>query len=609
MKINLKRIGIAAVTVFVLCGAVTCVDQEVLTLGTEATLLGLTVGDITAAEIPQPITSNAWNSETGLYGEDFKSIAFLREQDITNARIKPSVSKGAMTEWGIGTRTNRPNYFSNTRVPATFESEDFIYIKVTSEDQAAVNYYRYSASVFSWVNDLASISINGRVIKAGDGAVKLENVTVPPVTDEERTIYITSDEAQNAVVEAVTFDPNATIAYNRTGVLAASPPDQFLPSGSPIVFEDDDFLYVEVTAQNTIDKKYFKFKVFVGRMTTIKTLQLTLKGGPVQLYGLGLSKSVWADVGPGEFKTAAVDQPDAGFGINIELDDPKGKVSITRVSSLPTSVNDLNFSPYSAGGSAGIFTNGQYLVIRVEAELPSELRYYQVKVELLAANIKAQPKSAWYYADGVEGGSPDGHKVKQPLTIEFDGGDEGFTYTWYESDSLFGIYGRHGVSMDEKNNISTINGGPDMYYYLVEPGINQYGVAAAPGITANDPKAREALAWPAGSGVDSNGVAYGVQAGGKAYLPRTDWKDVPIRLPGDAAQNSSYPVKPSSPMYNYDSNTASDGDPFKLGPNAIPNEFNPDGTPISYPAYGDSLPAPPAKSVTTGWLLPTPLPA
>jgi len=277
MKINLKRIGIAAVTVFVLCGAVTCVDQEVLTLGTEATLLGLTVGDITAAEIPQPITSNAWNSETGLYGEDFKSIAFLREQDITNARIKPSVSKGAMTEWGIGTRTNRPNYFSNTRVPATFESEDFIYIKVTSEDQAAVNYYRYSASVFSWVNDLASISINGRVIKAGDGAVKLENVTVPPVTDEERTIYITSDEAQNAVVEAVTFDPNATIAYNRTGVLAASPPDQFLPSGSPIVFEDDDFLYVEVTAQNTIDKKYFKFKVFVGRMTTIKTLKSNLK--------------------------------------------------------------------------------------------------------------------------------------------------------------------------------------------------------------------------------------------------------------------------------------------------------------------------------------------
>jgi hypothetical protein len=597
MKINLKQICIVTVILFALCGLVTCVDQTVLTLGTSADLRGLSIGDVVVpvGSIPRPISSNVWDSESfSVSGEEFSGIQFNKESDITNARIRPIVSKGATSEWGIGTKSNCPPSFSDTRVPVTFESDEFIYIKVVSEDKATTNYYRFSTTVYSTVTDLASVTIAGRITKSGKagetgGGVPNENweSAVYP-TDSECVVNITTKEAQGALIEAATFDPNSTVRYARTEVVdGRETTPEFTAPETPLTFKDQDFLYVEVIAQNTIDKKYYKLRVNVGRMTSISTLKFTTVRGEVELYGLGLPNLNWRNVGPGSYATASVDQPAAGFGIDIKLDDDMATYQY-QVMSGPLGTTAPAGLTGSGGGTTTPFRNGDFLVIRVNPENVASgvTSYYHIRVTLLAANIKTQPQSGWYYKDDPA----------KPLTIEFaDGTDTtGFTYQWYEADSLFGIYGRHGMNIDEKNNISTINGGPDMYYYLVQPGIQQYGKPINPAGDKLDPKYLEELAWEAD-------VSRGARTA--VYTPRTDWEDVPIRLPSDAGQNTSYPAKPSLPTYDtdYDPKVS---DPYKLGRNltakAATDEngepiYDEDHKPVIlyvppplYPAHGDN---------------------
>jgi hypothetical protein len=90
------------------------------------------------------------------------------------------------------------------------------------------------------------------------------------------------------------------------------------------------------------------------------------------------------------------------------------------------------------------------------------------------------------------------------------------------------------MSIDEKNNISTINGGPDMYYYLGQPGINQYGNPASSYV---DEKSLTELAWKIEGET------------GPSYTPRNDWKDVPVKYRPGSAQNSTYPYDPADSLY------------------------------------------------------------
>jgi hypothetical protein len=547
MKINLKHVGIAVLTAAILCGAAACVDQDADILGTDAQLLSLRIGSVTVPKVPAPINDTTWESGVDIYDEEFQSAQFNKESEITNARIWPKLSKDATAEWGIGKRTVRPGEFFDTRVPATFESDEYIYLKVTSGDKAKVNYYRYHTKVFSWVTDLASITIAEREAKSAVGTEELNNLYgIPDTNDMMGSISITRKEATGAVITPTTFDPNAKVRFGK--VTGSGAPD-FQPSTTAITFDDLDYLYVEVTAENTVDKTYFKFRVNVGRIATIKHLELD----GVELFGTGLPNSVWASVGPGEYSTASVNQPAEGFDVKITLedDDPEALYfyKVTNSISAPLTNN----SDYDNRRTK--FNTGDYLAIMVRAPNGGIRNYYHIKVTLLAGNVKAHPKSAWYYQ-----GTP-----AAPLTIEFaDGTDTSrFTYQWYEADSLFGIYGRHGMSMDEKNNISTINGGPDMYYYLSKPGIDQMGKPVPASYNENDPTAMGPLAWKAD---DSRGAKTA------SYMPRTDWVNVPIKLPPNSAQNKSWPYVPSSP--SYDTGPTDDDPPEGGWPTHADNHVN-----------------------------------
>ena len=523
---KIKIIALTALSLAVVFLFTTCVNQDVQTLGTEANLTALTIGDITVEDIELPIGSDQWEDDTfEMYGAGFGRVALNVPEDLVMQRIRPTVSDGARAEWGIATRTTRPGGFSDTRVPITFESDEYIYIKVTSEDGLTVNYYRFYTRLFSWVTDLYRISIpvlHGpedatRQGPAG-GAGNTYDVITPTQTGR---ISIAKGEAEGAVIRAETFDSNATVRY--AGVTGDGEP-AFQPADTPISFADQDFLYVEITAENGVTKSFYKYQVDVGRITTIASLKFSDGTTEAEAYGKGLPSAVWNDVGFGEFETA--DQPAGGFAIIIEPDDPDATFEYGRLVLADGTEPALGAAPQVRFDRAGEHA----LAIKVtSANYPDITMYYKIRVNNLAAVITRHPIPAWYYRD----------TPAEPLTVVLDRPPSGplpYEYQWYEADSWYGFYGRHGTSLDEKNNLTTVNGGPGQYFYLVDPDRQPIDEATVlnPGGWYTEP-----LAW----------ILPGET--GSTFTPRTDWYDSPIVLPPGATQNNSVPIAPDPPGVNF----------------------------------------------------------
>jgi hypothetical protein len=532
MKSKTKWVLTPVLAISLIFALSACVNQDVKTLGRGTDLLSLSIGDTPvklvddpATEMkegkPDPINTNEWERDDFvLYGADFGWIAFKESKDLVLQRVRATVSKGALAEWGVGTRATRPGYFSDNRVPMSFESDEYIYIKVTSEDKEVVSYYRFYTKLLSTVNELASIATGKRIAKA-------EGVPAGTWDEAQEDVFsITTDEATNAEIEATTFDPNATVQFAGVTGDTTDPTASFQPSSVRITLADQDLLYVKVTAENTVDSAFYKFRVNVGRMATIE--RLFFKDEAVtyeeespngdEIFGKGLASGTWASVGPGSYETA--DPAPAGYVITINPDDPDATYEYARIEDTGAPAPATFTYNKTTPGKVGFTDSGQALAIKVTAKNKDNagkdiVMYYKIKVDLLAAKIKTHPKSAWYMR-----GAP-----AVALTVELDRPGN-FEYQWYEADSLYGFYGRHGMDLDEKNNVSFVNGGPSMYFYLVEP-------------DSTDTNSNEIWAWSLpGETTDS-------------YTPATDWEDVfPIEtVPG--SEKKPVPIPHTSHQINF----------------------------------------------------------
>jgi len=571
LKTRIPMILLIAVIAAFVC--ITCVNQDIKVLGIEAKLLslkiesnGTTVITDSASKIGVPIPSSIMDKEdlsaSDLYGIDVDkegtNIGWMdikvRNKDTgkITGRLRPTLSPGARAQWGIGTRTSRPDVFYDTRVPATLDSDEYIYIKVMSENGEEINYYRFIAKLLSWATNLQYVRINEREGKAGadihghstgaSDCYKLQYKESDPLE-----LSIALKEGQGALVVATPFDENATVRYavvsetENINVDSGDMEPTFTPSDQPINIANKSYLYVEVTAENTIDKEYFRFKVSVGEIAAIANLTFT--GGPedYRIYGLGLPQPDWAKVGLSNYENA--DQPVDGFGISLTPDDPDAEITWGRIS------NDTDGEP--AWGKPGkVRMDGeQALAIKVESGNREVTWYYKIRVVNLAANIKTHPRAAWYYHGDTA----------VPLKVEMDRLAQGtYTYQWYEADSWYGLYGRHGTPLDEKNNLTTVNGGPGQYFYLVQPDelpYNEGGAAGGGKVGAGSvlldsdnwadmTKGGEPMAWTI------------VGATGPTYTPRTDWTDNTPNMINDALvtqqfwdgtkdQNKAYPIAPN----------------------------------------------------------------
>jgi hypothetical protein len=536
-------------SIFLAFSMLTCVNQEINNLRKDADLLELWVGSIPILESdpisgvvegrPVPINTTEWNRDDfRLNTADFGRVAFYRGTDLRQQRVVTRVSPGARAQWGLGMRSTRPGEFIDTRVPITFESDEFIYIRVTAEDGVTINYYRFYTKLLSWTTDLSQIAIqviphpldpeaaeSFRIGKAGVPSTDYELAS-------EASIGITTDEGQGAIIVPTTFDPNATVEFavvagdatetNEDGeTIPANPEALFRPSSDPQTFADQDLLYVKVTAENTVDFDIFKFRVNVGRMPTINRLffinndppnvQKPDAGKTIEIFGKGLPSGEWESVGFGSHETA--DPPVAGYSIKIQTDDPDAEYWFAKLT------DSADTEPSYDDPSAVWFEQEEVLAIKVKSKNPDNLgnpivMYYKIRVNLLAGNIKTHPKSAWYLRGATV----------TPLSVELDREGD-FSYQWYHSDSLYGLYGRHGMELDEKNNVSTMNGGPSMYYYLVEPD------------STDNHTTNQAWAWTLTGETNPT------------YTPRNDWIDVfPIET---VDGNPKQPVPLTPPYVNF----------------------------------------------------------
>jgi len=579
MKLKTRMPMILLIAVIVAFVCITCVNQDIKVLGTQALLtslkiesFGSTVITDTASKVGVPISSTIMDKEdlsaSDLYGidadKDGTDIGWVdikvRDKDSgkINGRIRPTLSQGARAQWGIGTRTTRPDVFSDTRVPATLDSDEYIYIRVVSEDGETVNYYRFLAKLLSWATNLQYVRINEREGKAGadihghsTGAsewYKLQDMETDPLE-----LSIALKEGVNALVVATPFDENATVRYavipekDADDIDKGDPDDKFTPSDQRINIGNKDYLYVEVTAENTIDKEYFRFKVSVGEIAAIANLTFngkSLDGIPedYRIYGLGLPDKDWNKVGKSSYENA--DQPSDGFGISLTPDDPDAVITWGKI-------DDTDGQPNWGTPEKLIFdkNNKEALAVKVVSGNQQVTWYYKIGVVNLAANIKTHPRSTWYYS---------GDTVT-PLSVEMDRPAVGtYTYQWYAADSWYGIYGRHGTPLDEKNNLTTVNGGPGQYFYLVQPDEMPYNEGGAAGggkvgagsvlldsdNWADMEKGGEPMAWTL------------VGETGPTYTPRNDWVDNSQEMQSDERadlefyggikdQNASYPIAPN----------------------------------------------------------------
>jgi hypothetical protein len=524
MKLKVMKLPVTKlhITIGIIAAALTlavfsaCESTFVEKIKSDADLLSLKIGDLLmeGVSIPEPITNRDWvdenYDETDMFDAGYKTIAFKHEEDVIDAWFIATVSRGAKVKWGIANRTVRPNFFYDTRVPATFDGGDYLYFQVTSEDNEITNYYRFATYISSPVKELSSIKVAGR---EGD----MSTVAPADTWDSEKTIgtlHITQAEAENAVIDAVPWAATSKLRYAVTRHSDAAVPE--FQESNILSFTDGQRLYVEVTAENS-EQYIYCFRVFVGRIATIGTLAFkgkTPAGEDVsfEALGKGTAKNYWSDnSGAGSFDSPH--QPAAGYTFSVKLDEPNGKWQYAKITTLPRGTAGTAADPHNNNGqptwSAAAyasgdsvpdvkFNSGEYLAIKVipanpQGSVPDY--FYKVKVGLLAAEFTVQPKSAVYAKDAPA----------VPLTFTLDRNIANPTYQWYEANAWYGGYGFDSegligekgtvikepgwgekdkgtiddidydvtewyvLALDEKNNVSLHNGG-NQYYRLPNPG-------------------------------------------------------------------------------------------------------------------------------------------
>jgi len=465
-------------------------------------LLSVKIGDLNVSGIPEPVFDKVWDDQDyQVASADFGTFVVKRAAEIEDVKITATATPGARVRWGIASSGNRPDSFEDIRVNATFSTTNFLYFKVTAEDGVTTNYYRFYPVDASPVKELATVNIKGRqlierTVGTGGSAVKFKiplpattlealvgytdenNVDVDGLIKNDRyygRIDITRPETSNARVEAEPQDKNARVRFAIAPSLdEADKVGEFVDTIKEIVvdenereatravgtvnFSDGNILIVEVAAENE-DTNYYAFVITAGRMATISSLKLD----GVLVTNIGTEHDVWSTVTPGNYSSA--DQGADGFAIAIELEDPQATYQYALIPDV------LATPPATFGADPKIlFGHKQALAVRVRSirGAAADTRYYKVEIDLLAANVKRQPKSDYYYYYDantlIDPGVSDinwydyiklevdpnhpnftdpvhGSAAVRALSIELDRPDTGFTYQWYEANSWYGGYG------------------------------------------------------------------------------------------------------------------------------------------------------------------------
>lgn len=148
-------LAVAAVLLFSVCAGEPKEEKKPKKSGAAA-LSALTVGGVKAASIPSAITSAVWNDVVfgDLNAKYTQKIEYDDEAAFASAAIKATAVSKAKVEYAVTDNDSaRPDLFIGTGQPASFYIDNYLYIKVISENGENINYYRFFVTLSDKTRD------------------------------------------------------------------------------------------------------------------------------------------------------------------------------------------------------------------------------------------------------------------------------------------------------------------------------------------------------------------------------------------------------------------------------------------------------------------------
>jgi hypothetical protein len=363
MKMKNPKNSIAlllAAAMLVLAGCPTEPSDEETKSGA-ASVTTISVAGISAA-VPEPVSGAVWAgadfSFFDLEAAQVGQVVIGLSAALTDAQIDVAASAGAQVKYASAD-FDVPREFQAGNT-LTLIGNGYLCIQVTSEDGRAVNYYVVEIKLANALTSLTSVTLAGIQADLGMPNAAWNQAAAGSVS--------LSSATQNGPAIVVTKSNVAqTVKYAK--VTGEGEPS--FDTGSTFDFADGDFLYIEVTAENGINKNVYKLEIHVGRDTTLSAL--SIGGVPVINLGSPAATLNEAVAGTVLFNTL---QPVGGYPVVITPTDSGAAVSWAAVSTDTGTAVFGTTSPV-------VFTDQGYLYVKVVAANTTTTAYYKIQVNLM----------------------------------------------------------------------------------------------------------------------------------------------------------------------------------------------------------------------------------
>jgi len=245
--------------------------------GSNTTLSGLKIGN------GESISGTAKNTLAELVLAEIN----LQADMATNATVTlelPTAFKGVASIAKLADGTNLPAdtdftvYNASSKPPFTFADGDRIYVKMLAENGVTTRYYGYVVYIgrdarmdgFDFVDNATNLAVTDRV----DVTEAAGKASVAAITEADWGQIMFNVTGNAFKVTAVPVDDGATALISTDGTNFEA-----ISNGGLITFLTADgaenFVYVQVTSQNTKVVLYYKYKVVLQRSVTIPYATVT----------------------------------------------------------------------------------------------------------------------------------------------------------------------------------------------------------------------------------------------------------------------------------------------------------------------------------------------
>ncbi|MDR2702331.1 MAG: hypothetical protein LBB72_07865 [Spirochaetaceae bacterium] len=357
----------------------------------DAKLTAITIGGNAVETLPQPISSAVWDLETStlvdeegqplLESDQTEEVVLERDVDLLAIPITFSASSGASVAFGRAAGLTKPatsgtgGAFVAAAATYAVPNNMYLYLRVTAED-GNVNYYRFHITRKTLVTTLSSLTIGSKTISFSNN-----NNSSTDNYDGMASAAIANlssgDKTNATVTAAPTNSDTTTIRYAVVkGDVTTAP---VFGNNNVLTFEDDDTLYIEVTAADSgeTETRWYKFLIMIGRDATLNTIifadDLEIERLGVPLESVEAFDELEDDddetVGKMQFE---IRQPLDGFMVKAVANDEDAEIKLSQDGVTFEDINDSKIA----------FTEGDFLYVKVTAGNGIITLYYKIKMVL-----------------------------------------------------------------------------------------------------------------------------------------------------------------------------------------------------------------------------------